>query len=287
MEHQEGSFSGYGGIELFYQSWFPNKKPLALLAIVHGFSDHSGRYDHLVTGMLRRDFAVLALDLRGHGRSPGARGHINSFSEYRQDVHAFTRLISQKAPDAPLFLFGHSMGGLIVLDYGLHYPENLAGVIASAPHLADPPISPALAKIGQIMSRVWPGLTLNVGLDDKGLSRDPAVVEAYRSDPLVHGKGTPRLSAELATAVVETQANAAKFQPPLLIFHGDADTLTSPEASRRFFDNVQIENKAYLSYYGGYHEAHNDIHRERVIAEIGQWLIYQIQLATEHTENTE
>ncbi len=287
MQHQEGHFSGVNETKLYYQSWYPPGRPQAVVALVHGFGEHSSRYAHVANELVRRNMAVYGFDLRGHGRSDGQKGHIDAFAEFRGDVAAYLKMIAQKEPNCPLFLLGHSMGGLIVLNYGLHYPEGLAGVIASSPHLADPPVSPVLVKIGQVLSNVWPTFSINAGLDTQALSRDTKEVQAYENDPLVHGKATPRLSTELATAVEWTQKHAAEFQPPLLIIHGDADTLTSPDASSHFYENVNSDNKSYISYEGGYHESFNDIHRERVITEVGQWLAYQTELATKQSESEE
>ena len=287
MQHQEGSFSGVNETNLYYQSWHPSGKPQAVVAIVHGFGEHSSRYRHVASELVRRNMVVYGFDLRGHGRSSGQRGHIDSFAEFRKDVEKKKKMIFQKEPNRSLFLLGHSMGGLIVLNYALNYPDGLSGVVASGPHLADPPVSPVLVKIGQVLSSVWPTFSINAGLDTQALSRDMREVQAYENDPLVHGKATPRLSTELATAVEWTQDHAAEFQPPLLIIHGDADTLTDPTASLRFYENVKSPEKTYISYEGGYHESFNDIHRERVLTEVGQWLEYQTELAAKHTESEE
>ncbi len=287
MQHQEGSFSGVNEYNLYFQSWRPAGKPQAVVAIVHGFGEHSSRYTHVANEMVRRHMAVYGFDLRGHGRSPGQKGHIDAFAEFREDVAAYLKMITRQEPNCPLFLLGHSLGGLIVLNYALHYPNGLSGVVASGPHLADPPVSPVLVKIGQMLSSVWPTFSINAGLDTQALSRDAQEVQAYENDPLVHGKATPRLSTELATAVEWTQAHASEFQPPLLIIHGDADTLTNPAASYHFYENVKSPKKTYISYEGGYHESFNDIHRERVLTEVGQWLAYQTELAAKHTESEE
>jgi alpha-beta hydrolase superfamily lysophospholipase len=280
MKHITDQFTGAHGEAMFFQNWQPDKQAHATLVIVHGLSDHCNRYTNLVNGLVPRGIAIYIFDQLGHGRSPGSRGHIDSFIEYREDLHAFMQLVAGIESEIPLFLMGHSMGGLIVLDYGLQYPQDINGVIASAPHLGDPPVSPVVLTLGRLLSGIWPGLTLDNGLDKDGISRDPGVVQAYQDDPLVHGKGTPRLSTELSIAVANTQANAANFQPPLLIYHGSADRLTSPEASRRFYDKVSSSNKRYISYEGGYHEGHNDLHRERVIIDVGQWMEEQIRLAS-------
>jgi alpha-beta hydrolase superfamily lysophospholipase len=179
------------------------------------------------------------------------------------------------------------MGGLIVLDFGLHNPQEVNGIVATSPHLSDPPISPILTTLSRALSSVWPTLGINAGIDNTGLSRDPKIVQAFLDDPLCHGKGTPRLATELSKAVVETNANAFRFQTPLLIIHGTADRITDPDASYRFYKNAASTNKAYIAYEGGFHEGHNDIHRERVLIDIGQWLEEQIRISTQQPENRE
>ncbi|UCC52545.1 MAG: lysophospholipase [Anaerolineaceae bacterium] len=287
MLHKEDQFTCTGDTQLVYQCWRPQETTQAALVIVHGFSDHSGRYMNIVKGLVPRGMALYGYDQRGHGRSPGQRGHIDSFNQFRDDLLTFMHLVADQEPDIPLFLMGHSMGGLIVLDFGLHHPQIMRGVIASAPHLSDPPVSPIVATIGRLCSRVWPTFSMDAGLDTSGLSRKAQVVQAYEDDPLVHGKGTARLSTEVATIVAETNANAANFQPPLLIFHGTADSLTNPEASRRFYEEVPSSNKRYISYEGGLHEGHNDIHQERVVIDVAQWIEEQIRIVEEQPENLE
>lgn len=284
MNQSSGNFKCSDDLQLFYQVWQPEAEPQAVMVIVHGFSDHSDRYMNMVKALVPRGILIYSYDQRGHGQSPGTRGHVNQFAEFRDDLHIFFKFVSTQEAGYPIFLFGHSMGGLIILDYGLHYPVGINGVIASAPHLSDPPISPILKTLSNLMSGVWPTLSISAGLDATGLSRDPQVVKDYLDDPLVHGKGTPRLATELSDAVDYTQANAANFKPPLLMYHGTADTLTDPDASKRFFDQVKSMNKTYIPYEGGFHEGHNDFHNERVIIDIGQWIEHQITIVAQQHE---
>lgn len=285
MQHIEGFFSGLKDQKLYYQCWLPTGHARAVVVIVHGFSDHCGRYANLVEALLRRHFAVYSYDLRGHGQSAGQRGHIDHFDDYRQDTHIFINYVSEQQPDIPFFLFGHSMGGLIALDQALHFPEGLSGVIASAAHLGNPPVSKAKLKLGRLMSRIWPSFSMDAGLDESGLSRNETAVQAYRDDPLVHGKGSARLAAELETAVDETQANAHQFKPPLLIYFGTEDRLTNPEDSQRFYNNVRNADKRIIIYEGGHHENHNDIHSERVVIEVAQWIEAQVFIASQQHEH--
>ncbi|HDQ71593.1 MAG TPA: alpha/beta hydrolase [Chloroflexi bacterium] len=272
MKHSEGTFETFDGLQLYHQSWMPEGKARATLAIVHGFGEHSGRYGNLVDYFVPRGCAVHAFDLRGHGRSPGARGYVERWDVFRNDVRAFLAVLQKQAPGTPLFLLGHSMGGLIVLEYVLRDPGGLAGVVASGPLLAQAGVSPLLALASKLLSLVLPRLTLDVGLDATALSRDPAVVEAYASDPLVHGQGTPRLGQEIARAYEWAHAHATDMRIPCLIVHGSADRLAPPEASRVFYEHVTFEDKARYVYDGYYHEVFNEIGKEHVLADVEQWL---------------
>jgi len=271
VKHQQGQFTGAGKIELFYQCWRPDAEPQAILVIVHGFGEHSGRYPNVVNHLAPLNYAIYSFDHRGHGRSPGKRGHINAWSEFRGDVRLFLKMVREQEPDCPLFLMGHSMGGLIVLEYALRYPDGLRGVIASSPALATG-LPPALFFISRILSKIWPGMGMDTRLDAAGVSRDPAVVQAYRDDPLVHSMGTPRLGTEMVAAMEWTLAHAAGWRIPLLILHGGADQLVPAEISRAFFEQVPITDKKRIEYQGGYHEPHNDVHHAQVTADLEQWL---------------
>ncbi len=277
MEHREGTFQGTNALELFYQCWRPDGAPRATLAIVHGFGEHSGRYMNVVQHFVPRGYAIYGLDHRGHGRSPGPRGHINAWDEYRDDVRAFTQLAAAQEPQIPVFLWGHSLGGLIALEYALHYPEGLRGVIASAPLLGQAGVSPILIALARVLSRLAPKFSLSTGLDATTLSRDPAVAPAYTSDPLVHSLATPRLSTEITAAQEWTLAHAGEWRLPLLLFFGTADRLVPPANTRRFFDAVTWADKQKIEYEGAYHEVHNDIIYPQVMADVDQWLEVHLQ----------
>ncbi len=272
MDHNEGAFGGVGGLELYYQRWRPEGEPRAVLVIAHGFGEHSGRYGNVVDWFVPRGYAVYGFDLRGHGRSPGPRGYVNEWAEFRGDVKAFLELVREREPGRPLLLLGHSMGGLIVLEYALHHPEGLVGVIASGPVLAQAGVSPFLIALSKILSGILPRITLDTRLDATSISRDPAVVEAYVNDPLVHSLGTPRLSTELTRAVEWTQAHAAEMRVPCLIVHGSADRLAPPEGSRIFYESMTLADKERLVYEGYYHEVFNDVGKEQVLAAVEAWV---------------
>jgi alpha-beta hydrolase superfamily lysophospholipase len=274
MDLWMGTFNGSGGIELFRRRWRPPEVSAtkAVVALVHGAGEHCGRYDNLVNWLVPRGYAVHAFDQRGHGRSPGARGHVNTFAEIRDDVGLFLDCVRQDEPGRPLFLLGHSTGGLIVLDYVLHDSAGLDGVIASGPLLSPLPLSPVLIAVSKLLARVWPGLLLPTGLEVEALSRDPEVVTAYVQDPLVHGMGSPRMAMELTAAIAWTQEHAGELNLPSLIVHGGDDRLCFPQSSLAFFEEVSFPDKERYEYEGYYHEIFNEPGREQVLADVEAWL---------------
>jgi alpha-beta hydrolase superfamily lysophospholipase len=271
VDHTEGTFSGTGGLELYCQRWRPGEEPKAAIGVVRGLGEHSGRYGNVVDWFVPKGYAVHAFDLRGFGRSPGPRGYINEWAEFREDVKAFLELVHEQEPTQAVFLLGHSMGGLIVLEYALHDPQGLAGVIASGPALAVD-VPPLLKALSNMLSAILPRLAFNTGLDATAISRDPAVVEAYVNDPLVHSLGTPRFGVEWPRAIEWTQAHAAEMKVPCLIVHGGADRLVPAECSRVFYENVTLADKERRVYEDYYHEVFNDIGKDKVLAEVEAWV---------------
>jgi len=272
MGHQTGTFMGASDTELFYQRWNPSSRSRGVLVLVHGFGEHSGRYSYLVQWMLERDYTIYAFDLRGHGNSPGRRGHINGWHEFREDLRRFLRLVEAMESPSPLYLVGHSLGGLIVLECALRGLLGLRGIIACAPAIGRPPVKPGLMQLAWVMSMIWPTFSVKVDIDPSKLSRDPEVVRAYKEDPLVHNRASARFGAQMELARSWTMAHAREFPFPLLMLHGGADKLASAEASRVFYGRVISRDKELRIYRGGYHELHNDIHREQVLEDMCEWL---------------
>lgn len=273
MRHEEGLFVGHDGLELYSQAWLPAGTAKASLVIVHGLGEHSGRFTNLINEVTPHGYSVFALDHRGHGRSPGQRGFVRRFSDFRDDVDSFIQhLNAAKSLNQPLFLFGHSLGGLIVLDAVLNQMSGLSGVVVSAPALDSSAISPIKMAASKVLSRIWPTLSLRTGLDVTGLSRDPEVLEAHQNDALIHGWGTPRLASEASKAMLSCHENVDQLQIPLLMIHGTDDRITSPQCSRGFFDRVTYPEKTYIAYQGGFHESHNDLDHRQVSADVLRWL---------------
>lgn len=272
MEHREGTFQGTGTLELFYQCWRPENTPRAVLAIVHGFGEHSGRYMNVVNHFVPRGYAVYGFDHRGHGRSPGKRGDIAAWSDFREDVRAFVQRVAAQEPNRPLFMLGHSLGGLIALEYVLHYPDGLRGVVISSPLLVQAGLSPMVILLAKVLAHVAPSAAIKVGLDATMISRDPAVVKAYQEDPLVHCFGTPRLGDAITAAQEWAHAHAGEWQAPLLMIIGSADKIAPPEGGRKFYARVTFADKQMLDYPGAYHETHNDVIYQQVMADVERWL---------------
>ena len=273
MSHIEGRFSGSGGALLYYQAWLPGTgRPRAALVNLHGLGDHSGLYPNLAREVPAWNLALYSFDMRGNGKSPGQRAYLTGWHEYREDLRAFLQLVRQWQPGLPLFLQGNSLGGLVVLEYALHRKEQLAGVIAVAPPLGKLGVPPVLMALGKIFSRVLPRFSLRVGMDLTGLSRDPAVLQAVLDDPLFHRKGTARLSTEVTAAIDRVQESAGEFTLPLLILHGSADRMVSPEGSRKFFPKVRSAGSEFREYLGAYHVLFADVNAQEVLADLHRWI---------------
>jgi len=274
MEHSEGTFPGDGDLQLYYQRWRPAGTPRAIIGFIHGIGGHSGQstYTYLIHHLVGKGVALYGMDLRGHGRSPGPRGHIDHWGQYRADVGAFVTHIQDSEPGKPVFLLGQSLGGLIVLEYAVRCPEGLRGVIASAPVLTAPKTSPVQRALLKVLSGLWPQLRGRANLELSGLSRDPDEVAKFVADPLTDTRLTPRLFTEVLATLGWVQAHAPDLRIPMLLIHGSADPIIPPDGSRAFFDRVGIADKTFKLYEGGYHQAFIDVNRQQVLADVAQWI---------------
>ncbi len=277
MERSEGRFEGAGGIRLFAQSWLPNRSPAAILAIVHGFGEHSGRYGNVVTEMLARNIGVVGFDLRGHGRSPGQRGHINSWGEYHDDLQAFLNWVIEQDYSASTFLLGHSLGSLIVTEFMMSEPEDLSGIVLSS--LGVDPVGiakPLIVAIARLLSRPWPTFPVKLGLDPRLLSRDRQVVQAFNADPLVHGMTSMRWGTETLAVIERIKASARRINVPLLLLHGTGDRINSLAGAQAFFRKASPDKGEFRSYVDSYHEPHNDWDHQKVVGDIASWIHKQL-----------
>jgi len=274
MEHKEGTFKGKSGLNLYWQAWLPPAPPKAVLVVVHGLAEHSGRYGNPVQYFVPRGYAIYSFDLRGHGKSEGVRCYIDRFSDYLDDMRTFHDMVRGIYPGAKLFLLGHSVGGTIATAYAARYRAELAGLILSAPALKP---GASITGLQVMMARVLSALLPKMGvasLDSSGVSRDRAVVEAYDNDPLVYrGKVTARLGAELIRVMEkDLPAKMPGLELPLLVMYGSEDRLANPVGSELVYRLAKSKDKTLKRYEGFYHEIFNDPERGRVFADMETWL---------------
>jgi len=273
MNHQEGYFTGVRSRKIYFQSWSPEKAPKAVLLIAHGLGEHSGRYMNVVNHLVPAGYAVYALDHLGHGKSDGQRVYVQRFQDFTITLKTFFDMIRNQQDHRPIFLVGHSMGGLIATAYLLEYQHELAGAVLSGPGIKVPDdISPAVIFMGKLLSGIMPKVGI-VQLEAEGISKDPAVVEAYINDPLVHtGKITARLGAEMLKTMQAVTQQANQIKLPLMIVQGGADRLIDPSGAQLLYDRVSSPDKTLKRYDELYHEVFNEPEREQVLQDVAQWL---------------
>ncbi len=272
MKHVEGTFTGFGDVKLYYQSWHPETQVQAVVALVHGLGGHSDLFKPVVDYLTAQNYEVFAFDLRGHGRSPGKRGHITTWAEYREDLRSFLKQVYEQRSGCSCFLWGHSLGGTITLDYALRSPQQLSGLIVSAPALKKVSVPRLKLTAGWLLSRISPSFSLKVGLPPDVCARNPEICEAYLQDPLRHEYGSARLATEFFATVRWIYKNTAGLQIPLLILHGGADEVAHPEASRLFFQQVMFPDKEHHEYPGCYHDLYADAQYQTIFEDLEQWL---------------
>jgi alpha-beta hydrolase superfamily lysophospholipase len=273
MSHHEDRFAARDGLSLYEQFWLPAGEPRATVVVIHGVTEHGGRYAKFAQDLNCRGYAVHTIDLRGHGRSDGDRILIRRFDEHLDDVELLLGRVAERQAGKPLFLFGHSMGGAIVALLAATRQPQVQGLILSAPAvIVAGGVFPVLRRLAAVVSVVWPTLRL-VHLGCGFLSRDPAVVEGFRNDPLVFHGGFPvRTAAEILRAAGRLQTAARNLTLPLLVLHGTGDRVTDPRGSRLLVARAGSTDKTLRLYPGLYHELLSEPEREQVLADLLAWL---------------
>jgi alpha-beta hydrolase superfamily lysophospholipase len=270
-----GNFTSQDGLKIFYRSYQADNER-ARLVIAHGLGEHSGRYGNVVERLLPKGITIWALDLRGHGHSDGWRGHVSTFDLYLSELRTMVEIAREGGPDAiKIFLLGHSMGGLIALNFALRFPEIIDGVIASSPTLGLAVKLPAIkSALGKIMSSIWPSLSLGNELDASKISHDEEVVRAYEKDPLVHDRVSARWFTEFLSAMETTNQLASKIKVPILMQVAGDDHLVSIQSSKTFFEKLYLEDKTLHFYDDLYHEIYNEgeDRRAKVLTDLETWL---------------
>lgn len=282
LRHEEGRVRTADGWDLFWQAWLP-PCPKAVLLFVHGLAEHSGRYAGTCGELACRGYACYALDCRGHGKSPGLRVHVDGIEDFLEDVRSLHRLAAGRHPEARAFLVGHSQGGLVVLHYALRDAGGLAGIVVSSPFLGIHPASrpsPGLRLAAKVLSGIAPRLLFPSGLDPRLLSRDEAVVRAYREDPLVSRKVSARWFTAALKAVKEVRGQAGRLTLPALLMASGEDRIVDPEAVRGFATAAPKDRVEFVRWEGLYHEMFNEPEKERVILKVESWLEARLGLRT-------
>jgi len=273
MKHIDGTFKGPRGLDIYYQGWLPDGEVKAVLFIVHGLGEYCGRYTNVVNHFVPLGYAVYGLDHIGHGKSGGDREMLKRFEDYTEPLKTYYKMVTSWQPGKPVFIYGHSLGGLITSFHLLDEQDSFKGAIISAAGVKVPEnISGTTVIMGKVLSVLAPKAGI-LGLDTNYLSHDKAVVDTYNADPLVfHGKTPARLAAEMLRAMMRVSAEAGKITLPVFIFHGGGDKIVDPAASIMLNEKISSKDKSFKIYEGDFHEVHNEFDREVMFKNLEEWL---------------
>lgn len=277
MKTFEWEWKSFDGLPMFARGWAPEKDPKAVICLVHGLGEHSGRYAHVGAAFASAGYALLAFDLRGHGKSGGARGHTPSLEAYFKDIDNFISAAGNRFPSAPRFLYGHSLGGLLSLAYAETHKMDARGMIISSPALRSA-VHEQKAKVllVKVLGSLAPTITLPSGLVNANLSRDPQVVRAYEADPLVHDKVTTGWGKAGLEVTDIAFAHAAQLPIPVLLAYGSQDPIAFPRGSEEFARLAPQGQVTLRRFEGLYHEIHNEPEKAEVLNTYIQWLDKQV-----------
>jgi len=275
VRHNEGRFSGEGRRALRYRSW-EVAKPDAALIVVHGLSEHAGRYAEFGERMALGGVSTFAFDLRGHGDSDGRRGHASAFDHLVRDVEHFRQEVTGLVePGLDIFLLGHSMGGLIALRYLQQGVAPVSGAVIVSPWLATAArVPPWKRRLARVLNDLLPALPFPSGIDPDALSRDPSVVAAYRADRLVHGTITPRLFCEAEAAMAQARHNREiPLTESLLFLIAGDDRLVDSAVAQEAAQSLAVRDRTVKVWPDTFHEILNAPERAAVVAEILAWIL--------------
>lgn len=259
---------------LFFKEFTPTVKAKAVIAIVHGLGDHSGWFSNLINYFISNEYAVITFDLRGHGKSEGKRGHIPSYEAVLSDIDILYGIVKEHFNNIPIFLYGHSFGGNLVLNYTLDRHPKVTGIITTGPwlKLVDEP-SDLKLKFISLLDKIKPDFSLANGVvDASNLSHNLDLQKTYNSDPLVHNYVSARLFINAHNRGLWAINNASQFNVPLLLMHGGKDSITSSSASKAFADNTKEGICTYKEWEGLYHSLHNEINYKEIYAYTNNWI---------------
>ena len=273
MKTFEWEWTSFDGLKMYSKGWSPDGEPKGMVCLVHGHGEHIGRYEHVGAAFAGAGYAMLGFDLRGHGKSGGARGHAPSFEAFFKDIDGFLREAAGRYPSAPRFIYGHSLGGLLSLAYATSRKADARGMIVSSPGLRTAlHEQKAKVAIANALGALIPTVTLASGLNPEHVSRDPQVVSAYVNDPLVHDKMTLGFGRAALQATSSIFEQAGKLALPVLLAYCSADKLTYPRGSEEFAGLAPRGLVTLKRFDGLYHEPHNEPEKAEVLKAYIQWL---------------
>jgi len=268
---QELRLKSVSGKELWGKIKRDPKTSRAVVVLAHGIGEHIQRYEQVAEAFAQRDLALMGFDQQGHGKSEGKRGVIAGNDSLIRDLEAAVRLARSMAPETPVFLYGHSMGALEVLYYGLKSQESVQGIMATSPALDPGTVTKTQRVLTKLLKPILPNLTVSNNLNCESLSRDAEVVQRYQSDPLVHPKANAILAAFMIDGADYVRNHAEEWDQPLYLAHGSADRICPVQGSRQFAS--KLDGKVtYKEWEGLYHETHNEPEKEQVLATMLDWL---------------
>tara|TARA_Y100001934_G_C12272523_1_gene735713 strand:+ start:179 stop:1012 length:834 start_codon:yes stop_codon:yes gene_type:complete len=273
MQNQENYFEGIDKTRLYSQNWTP-PDPSGLVIVIHGYGEHSGRYQNVVDTLVPDGYALWALDHRGHGKSQGKRCYVNRFSDFLKDLEILEGKARKAHPELPVHVIGHSMGSLIASHYvASQKKQNYRSLTLSGTGAAPgPTISGAVILLARLLSAIAPKLSLPSGVDPTFISHDRRVVDAYINDPLVAKKVTARLACEMMRALPGMITAAQRLKVPVMIQIGDEDETFHPDSRDQLFSAMAVEDKVFKKYAGCRHEVYNEIDNELPLSDLKDWL---------------
>ena len=271
MKTSEETLEGAGGIKIFFRSWHPDGKARGVVVIVPGFNAHSGYYSWVAEQLTAEALAVYAVDLRGRGKSDGERFYVEKFQDYVDDVSALVNRAWSREAGLPVYLLGHSAGGVVSCLYAIENQSQLAGLICESFAFQVPAPDFALA-VFKGLSHVAPHAHV-LHLKNEDFSRDPNIVRAMNDDPLIANETQPTETlAEMVRADERLEKEFPRINLPVLILHGTSDKAAKPSGSQLFYDTVGSTDKTLKFYEGGYHDLLNDTDKQRVMSDIRVWI---------------
>ena len=265
------SWTTSDGLNIYGKKWETDLPTKAVICIMHGMGEYINRYEHVAKMFNNNGYAVIGCDQRGHGKSGGSRGHFLNFETFLNDVDALLKVASEHYPATKTILYGHSMGGNLVVNYLLRRQPKITGAILSSPYF-QLAFQPSVGKlfVGKLLKSVFPALSMSTGLDSSAISRDANEVKKYNEDPLVHDKVSAKMGIEMIETGQWAIDNAEKLSIPTLVYHGTADRLTSYASSKTFAEKVG-KLVTFVPFAGLYHETHNEPEKEEVFKMVINW----------------